>query len=149
MNNNADFWLMIILMVIFSYLVMSHVMLTFQNGIYNHTNKIYMALLMGCLMGMIHYIIMIWNGHRSLNIWYGLVIWTILTIIFIILIRKQSMIDDEEFLKGMIEHHDMALLMSEKIINKTNDLQVKNFAKNIISSQQAEINWMKNKLNNI
>lgn len=145
-HSDLNFWAMILLMVVFSYLVMSNVMLTFKNNIYNHVNKAYMALLMGGLMGMIHYIIMIWNGHRSKQMWYGLIIWTIISLVFIILIRKQVMVTDKQFLKGMSEHHDMALLMSAEIKKKTNDEQLKRFADNIILTQQGEINWMEQKL---
>ncbi|XWV26327.1 hypothetical protein QJ857_gp0747 [Tupanvirus soda lake] len=143
---SSMFWPMIGLMVVFSYLVMDNVMLTFKNGIYNHVNKAYMALLMGGLMGMIHYIIMIWQGHRSKEMWYGLAIWTIVSLVFIILIRKQTLVNDKEFLKGMTEHHDMALLMSREIVNKTKDNDLANFANYVIKTQQEEINWMKNKL---
>ena len=139
-------WPMIILMVVFSYVIMNNVMLTWRNGIYNHMNKAYMALLMGSLMGVIHYVIMIWNGHRSRSAWQGLVLWSIISIVFIILIRRQTFVDDKQFLKGMIEHHDMALQMSDQIKKRTNDVQIRNFANQIIRTQQGEINWMKRKL---
>lgn len=145
MNQN-DFWLMIILMIVFSYLVMNNIMLTFQNGIYHHLNKLYMALLMGALMGVISYLIMICHGNK--NVFYELVIWIILSIGLIIMIRKQTLINDNEFLKGMIEHHDMALLMSNQILNKTNNPKLKMLAMNIITSQQKEIDWMQHELNN-
>ena len=148
MDHGDNFWLMIILMVVFSYLVMSNVMLTFNNRLYNHINKGYMALLMGSLMGMIHYIIIIYQGDLSKEVWCGLILWTIISIIFIILIRQQILVTDEEFLKGMTEHHDMALLMSDKFIQKTKDPELKEFAKHIIKTQQNEINWMKRKLIN-
>ncbi|XWV25067.1 hypothetical protein QJ856_gp0710 [Tupanvirus deep ocean] len=146
MEQNSMFWPMIGLMIVFSYFVMSNVMLTFKNGVYNHVNKAYMALLMGGLMGMIHYIIMIWQGHRTRETWYGLAIWTIISLVFIILIRKQAIVNDKEFLKGMSEHHDMALLMSREIIKKTKDRDLADFAEDVIRTQQEEINWMKNKL---
>jgi len=146
MDNSFSLWPMIVLMVIFSYIFMNNLMLTFQNGIYNHLNKAYMALVMGGLMGMIHYIIMIWQGHRTSDMWYGLLLWTMITIIFIILVRRQILITDAEFLKGMIEHHDMALFMSNEIIKKTDDPEIKDFATNIVRTQQEEIDWMKQKL---
>ena len=145
-HSKNNFWPMIILMVVFSYIVMNNVMLSWRNGVYNHINKAYMALLMGGLMGIIHYIIMIWNGHRTKDMWYGLLIWTIISIVFIILIREQIFVNDKQFLKGMIEHHDMALLMSDEIKQKTKDNELRIFADHIIKTQQNEINWMKRKL---
>ena len=140
--------MMIILMVVASYFVMNNVMLTFKNGLYNHLNKGYMALLMGALMGIIHYLIMICHGHYTSKEIYGLIIWIIISLVIIILIRKQFLIEDNEFLKGMIEHHDMALLMSEKIKQKTKNKQIQQLTDNIILTQQQEINFMKYLLNN-
>jgi len=135
-------------MVLFSYFVMNNIMLTFNNGIYNHVNKTYMALLMGSLMGIIYYILMLWNNHQSSDAWHGLLIWIIIALIFIIVIRKQTLVSDKEFLKGMLEHHDMAVLMSNQIKKKTKDPELLNFAQNIIDTQQNEINWMSQKLAN-
>ena len=146
MDHDSTLWPMIILMVVFSYIVMSNVMLTFRNGVYNHINKAYMALLMGSLMGVIHYIIILWSGHGGIDAWYGLLLWTIISLIFIVLIRQQLLISDKEFLRSMTEHHDMALLMSERIVQKTTDPELKAFAQNIIRTQQSEINYMKQKL---
>lgn len=143
---SGTFWPMIILMILFSYIVMSNVMLTFKNGTYNHINKLYMAFLMGALMGLIHYIIMLGQGHHSIEVWYGILLWTLLSVVFIVLIRKQTLVNDTQFLKGMTEHHDMALLMSERIKEKTDDQDISEFAQHIIDTQQAEIDWMKNKL---
>jgi hypothetical protein len=146
MDNSMDFWPMVILMIVFSYFIMSNVMLTFKNGFYNHVNKTYMALLMGSLMGVIYYILMLWRGHQTSEMWYGLMLWIIISLVFILLIRKQTLINDKEFLKGMTEHHDMALQMSSKIMEKTTDQELAQFANHIIQTQQTEINWMKQKL---
>jgi uncharacterized protein (DUF305 family) len=43
----------------------------------------------------------------------------------------------------MIEHHSMAILTSEEILQKTNSERVKKLAENIITTQQKEINYMK------
>jgi len=47
----------------------------------------------------------------------------------------------------MIEHHSMALLTSEEILQKTSSDRVKRLAENIISTQQAEIEYMRKLLN--
>ena len=143
MDDKVMFWGMIFLMAIFSYIIMSNVMLTFRNGIYNHVNKAYMALLMGSLMGMIYYILQAIEGHHTKDVWYGLLIWTIISLAIIILIRQQIAVNNSEFIKGMIEHHDAALLMSDQLIKKSNDPVLKDFAEHIIKTQQDEINWMK------
>jgi len=43
----------------------------------------------------------------------------------------------------MIEHHSMALLTSNKILEKTDDYNIAKLAKNIIQTQQDEIREMK------
>ena len=42
----------------------------------------------------------------------------------------------------MIEHHSMALLTSEEILQKTKSERVKKLAENIISTQEKEIQYM-------
>lgn len=49
---------------------------------------------------------------------------------------------DEAFAEGMIEHHQMAVDMSELILKYTKQKDVTKLAKNIIKTQQAEIRKM-------
>jgi hypothetical protein len=111
-----------------------------------HINDIYMSLLM-CgwsliLMG-IYYI------HYKI-----LIIGIIVTLIIMYCIRNQLFIDETQYLKGMIPHHSMAVLMSKKLIekeNKTNTINliplVKKLINNIIDTQNNEIKFMKTILN--
>ena len=46
----------------------------------------------------------------------------------------------------MISHHSTALTTSNKIYNKTSNKQIKKLAKEIIDTQEREINLMKNML---
>ncbi len=56
---------------------------------------------------------------------------------------------DIDFLKGMIPHHQGAVDMSEELITKTKDPELKAFAQKIIAAQKAEIklmrDWLKKK----
>lgn len=63
-------------------------------------------------------------------------------IIFVYLYRNQSYIYDKDYLNEMIEHHSMALLTSEEILQKTGSDRVKRLAENIITTQQKEIEYM-------
>ncbi|AYV78012.1 MAG: hypothetical protein Edafosvirus3_90 [Edafosvirus sp.] len=130
---------MALLMVLFTYIILSNVMLTGYNGIYNHLNKIYMALLMGITMILIDGIIM-----KNIPM---ILISLLIGIVLIILIRRQILIDDNEFLKSMIEHHDMALLMATEIKKKTKNNNIRQLADLILKTQQNEINIMKSWLN--
>ena len=53
---------------------------------------------------------------------------------------------DERFLELMIPHHQAAIPMSEAILERTDHPEVKTLANAIISSQQAEIQMMQDKL---
>jgi hypothetical protein len=62
-------------------------------------------------------------------------------ILFFTLIRKQAFINEIQFLKGMIPHHSMAILMSNKLEKKPNTIQP--FLEQIIQTQKKEIVLMK------
>jgi hypothetical protein len=68
----------------------------------------------------------------------------ILVIIFFALIRTQAFVNEIQFLKGMIPHHSMAVLMSKKLEKKPNSIQ--HLLDQIIQTQQKEILIMKSYL---
>ena len=67
----------------------------------------------------------------------------ILVIFNIWAIRSQFMISQSQYLLGMIPHHSMAVHMSKKLLNKNNNIGIQNFLKNIIKTQEKEIDFMK------
>ena len=89
----------------------------------------------------VHYLSM---GHFNISVFsFGI----ILSIsIAILLLRKQFLIEDKQWLKRMIPHHSTALTTSHKIYNKTNNPKVKKLAKEIIDTQEKEIKLMKSML---
>jgi hypothetical protein len=68
----------------------------------------------------------------------------ILVAIFFALIRSQAFVNEIQFLKGMIPHHSMAILMSKKLEKKPNSIQ--HLLDQIIQTQQKEILIMKSYL---
>ena len=64
----------------------------------------------------------------------------------ILLLRQQLLVDDKQWLRRMISHHSTALTTSHKIYNKTNNPKLKNLAKEIIDTQEKEIQLMKSML---
>lgn len=125
----------IIFMFVFSYAVLN---LILDVNTYFHLNKVYMALSMAFFMGIME----AYMVHDTLL----LVVFTILTIVSILLMRDQILINENEFLKSMIEHHQMALLMSDKILKKKSSKFTKKLAIDIIKSQQEQIDEMKQHL---
>lgn len=57
-------------------------------------------------------------------------------------IRTQFMISNDQFILGMIPHHSMAILMSKNLIQNQPPL-LNDFASNIITTQEKEIEYMK------
>ncbi len=62
---------------------------------------------------------------------------------FFLAIRGQWFIDENEYLRGMIPHHSMAIMMSKRLKEKPNNIQP--LLDSIISTQTKEIAFMKSK----
>ena len=60
-------------------------------------------------------------------------------------IRNQFLVSENQFKLGMIPHHSMAVHMSKKLLNKNknNNINISEFLKNIIKTQEKEIDFMK------
>ena len=67
-------------------------------------------------------------------------------IISVLLLQQQLFVDDKQWLKRMISHHSTALTTSHKIYNKTSNHELKKLAKDIIITQEREIQLMKSML---
>lgn len=87
-----------------------------------------------------HYLFM--GKINILNLSIGI----ILSIIASILLRQQLFVDDKQWLKRMISHHSTALTTSHKIYNKTKNPKLKHLAKDIINTQEKEIQLMNSML---
>jgi uncharacterized protein (DUF305 family) len=59
------------------------------------------------------------------------------------LYRNQIYIEDKDYLEEMIEHHSMAILTSDEILQKTKSERVKKLAETIVTTQEKEIEYMK------
>jgi len=71
----------------------------------------------------------------------------IVVIIFFALIRTQTFVNEIQYLKGMIPHHSMAILMSKRLEKKPNSIQ--HLLDQIIQTQQKEIIIMKQYLQGV
>jgi Domain of unknown function (DUF305) len=125
---------------IIQYFVMPPIMVNKFVYITNSIGKVYLATIMALCMVIIE-IMMHDHQYNVLSFnWYAILI--SLLAIFIYLYRKQIGIRDKQYLKEMIEHHSMALFTSKEILKKTDDYNVAKVAKNIIQSQQDELEYM-------
>ena len=141
----------LILMFIGNFIVQYFLMSTIMsNGIINITNslgKVYLSIIMGLYMMVIE-IMMHDHQYNVFSMKYYIIIGCLLGF-FIYLYRTQKYITDKEYLKEMIEHHSMALLTSNKILEKTDNYNTSKLAKNIIQKQEDEIRDMKGLLTNL
>ncbi len=69
----------------------------------------------------------------------------VLIVFFFALIRTQAFVTEIQFLKGMIPHHSMAIMMSKRLEKKPNTIQ--HLLDEIIKTQEKEIIIMKQYLN--
>lgn len=69
----------------------------------------------------------------------------ILVTLFFTCIRKQIFVNEIQFLKGMIPHHSMAIMMSKHLEKKPNSIS--HLLDQIIQTQTKEIIIMKDYLN--
>lgn len=60
-----------------------------------------------------------------------------------LLLRKQYLVGDKQWLKRMITHHSSAITTSKNIHQKTKSKKIKHLANDIIDTQLKEINLMK------
>ena len=103
--------------------------------------KFYMAVIMAVLMGLTE--VLMFDTHmKTVSGIYYLSLFFVL-VMFVYLYRNQVYIEDKDYLNEMIEHHSMALLTSEEILQKTHSERVKKLAENIIVTQEKEIEYMR------
>jgi hypothetical protein len=119
------------------YLFMNTIMVNSRAEITNSLGKAYISVIMALLMVSTEVMM---HDHQysvlSTRTYVGIFGFVA---IFIYLYRKQIGIGDKQYLEEMIEHHSMALLTSNRILEKTNNYNVAKLAKNILQKQQDEI----------
>ena len=89
----------------------------------------------------VHYLSM---GHFNMLVFSVGIILSIS--VSILLLRQQLLVDDKQWLRRMIPHHSTALTTTHKIYNRTNNPKIKELAKEIIDTQEKEIQLMKSML---
>uniref|UniRef100_A0A6C0HR26 DUF305 domain-containing protein n=1 Tax=viral metagenome TaxID=1070528 RepID=A0A6C0HR26_9ZZZZ len=125
-----------------NYFIMSNVMTNDVANITNNLSKIYISLVMAFIMGILE--VLMYDMHNQsvslkyyipLFLFFGLSLW---------LYRKQIAVNEANYLREMIEHHDMALFTSKNLLDKPLiSPKVRDFAKKIVNTQTKEIDEMK------
>ena len=149
MNHNKNYGrlaLMFVLHLIAMYVLMYAMVDTFAHALPNH-NQFYMAALMAAPMVILELLIM-GSMYPSKKLNLGIIVIGVLVLAgSFFFIREQVAIGDEQFLRSMIPHHAGAILMCGKA--SIEDAQIQELCTNIMSGQQQEIDWMKQKLDSL
>jgi uncharacterized protein (DUF305 family) len=145
-HHYRQFFIMIALHFIAMYIFMYAMVDVFGNA-FNSFNQVYMAALMSASMVLIE-IPLMWGMYQSkkLNI-IILAVGLVVLVGSFMAIRRQVAISDRQFLHSMIPHHAGAILMCNEA--SILDQEIKNLCRNILTSQQAEIDQMKAMLDRI
>jgi len=136
--------LMFIGSFIIQYLLMSLIMVNSIGDFTNSLGKFYMSIIMGLYMIILE--VMMHDHQYDVFSTKYYIIFGALLVVFILLYRTQQFINDKQYLEGMIEHHSMAILTSNKILEKTDNYNVAKLAKEILQKQKDEITVMKDLL---
>lgn len=143
-EHNGMHYRRLAVMIVLSFISMYSLMYAMVNkleNVYSNFNQFYMAGLMTAPMVVIELAVMgAMYKNKKLNALLILLV-GIAGIAFFVLIRQQTAISDKQFLKSMIPHHGAAILMCEQA--SIQDPEIKALCKNIVSSQQSEIDQMK------
>jgi Ca2+/Na+ antiporter len=141
MELGYSLWFMMGGSFIIQMFIMSFIMTDSPKNITFSVGKFYMSVIMALLMGLLE--VFMFDFHmKTISIIYYLFLFFML-IVSIYLYRNQAYIEDKDYLSEMIEHHSMALLTSEEILQNTKSERVKRLAENIISTQEKEIEYMR------
>ena len=125
------------------YVLMYAMVDTFGN-VFNNVNQFYMAGLMAAPMLLLELWMMgTMYPNKGLNA--GLAVaGLVVLMVFWFGIRHQVLVSDQQFVRSMIPHHASAILMCKQ--NRLQDPDLQQLCRDIIRSQQAEIDLMKAKL---
>ncbi|HMM78822.1 MAG TPA: DUF305 domain-containing protein [Pyrinomonadaceae bacterium] len=150
MKNMKSMYVNLAIMAVLSFIsmfVFMYMMVDSFANVYPNINQIYMAGLMTAPMIVIEIFVMwsMYNNKKANLVIAGVSV--LLLILFTAFIRYQTLVGDKQFLKSMIPHHAGAILMCDN--PNLRDQEIKDLCKSITIDQQKEIDWMKNKLDEL
>lgn len=127
---------MIVSMILIQVFAMPYIMTASPDDVYFSVTQGWMGAAMGTLMvaadGLMH----------PLPLW----VWMITATVFVVAVlgyRYQIGVSDREYLHDMIPHHSMAVLTSERILQKTTNTTIIRLAEGIRDAQVREIAEMR------
>lgn len=121
--------------------LLTYVMIDSLDHFLVNINRVYMALIMAAPMVLVMLTVMrsMFKNPRTNTILYITFVGLFLLLFF--LIRTQTPVGDEAFLRSMIPHHSGAILMCEQA--NISDPEIVTLCEEIVEAQVEEINQMK------
>nr|WP_136251530.1 DUF305 domain-containing protein [Ningiella ruwaisensis] len=133
------------LAMIFTSTMAMLLMMYFNTYAFDHIffseTRFYMAIYMGSIMAIIMLLFMLNMYENKAKNWTILLGSGLVFLVSLFLVRSQSTIADEAWMKAMIPHHSIAILTSERA--NISDKRVLKLANEIIAAQEREIKEMK------
>ena len=127
--------------------MLMYMMVDASADVYLNLNQLYMAAMLTAPMVVLELSLMrsMFPSRRANAV---IVAGAALTLIVsMALLRRQIGVSDRELLRSMIPHHSAAVLMCERA--RLQDAQIEELCRGIAFSQQTEIDWMKQKLDQL
>jgi cobalamin biosynthesis protein CobD/CbiB len=146
-----SFALMLLVMFIVGYLTMS--VLIDKNVLFSLNNvyaALYMVLWMGAASAFLELALPSEHNKNAEKAMWGAVAGglAIAAVLFSFVVKKQLFIDESQFLRSMIEHHEMAVVMAQRLLAKDAlQPETRQLATNIVATQTREIAQMYRLLN--
>lgn len=146
---DAHYWhfgMMLVVNFVAMYVLM-YAMVDVWGNVYSNINQVYMAGLMTAPMMVLEILFMrgmYQNRRLNMLIMAG---GMVAVVLLFFAIRAQIAVGDEEFLRSMIPHHAGAVLMCGEATLA--DPEIKALCDGILAGQQAEIEWMRTKLDTL
>lgn len=137
----------LLLMAVFSFLAMYGLMYMMVDRLENvlpNVNQFYMAGMMTAPMIIIELLLMgaMYPNKRANSVLVGGS--AVLLLLLIAAVRMQAFVGDAQLIKSMIPHHAEAILMCEEA--HLHDPENRQLCQEIIATQQAEVDWMREKM---
>jgi uncharacterized protein (DUF305 family) len=127
-------------MAAISFFVMPFVMIASPLDWRPSLNQAYAAVFMGATM------VALEGWMHPMPVWAWILTLTV-TVASVWAIRTQAFVYSREYLHDMMPHHSMAVLTSERFLQKEGtDPAVRRLAEVILSTQRDEISWMRKHL---
>ncbi|NKE07082.1 DUF305 domain-containing protein [Mesobacillus selenatarsenatis] len=139
-NNYGRFALMVLTSTVIMFILMYLNTYSIDHVFFSET-RLYMTLIMGGVMAivMLSFMMKMYTNKKvNIGIFAGS---ALLITVSLFLVRSQTTVDDESWMKAMIPHHSIAILTSERA--EIEDPRVRKLADEIIKAQRKEIGEMK------